>query len=243
MLWLVVLSIAAAETDHPTVGGMLDLLDGQTFTARDRDLLPSGHNLNDEADLWFAGIVNEQSGDGGTTAFDPMRMSSQGRSWTLLRHSLNGVSIDDPGRPGSPVIDLPYSSWQTLTYRSLWTARPGFDATMHAKPGETRDSVWVRGSYGGQNLAGPGARPAPTCARPRSGDRRRTFTDSCARPAMPPAPREFEAQATQSVAIGTVCTCTTTWRHPRPGHALPRRSSQTRPGSASATPRSANTLM
>ena len=180
----------AIAADHPTIGGMLDVLGGQTFTARDRDVLPSGHNLSEAADLWFAGVVNQTASDGGTSTFDPMRLSSQGRSWTLLRHSLNGVAMDDPGRPGSPVIDLPYSAWQTLTYRSLWTARPGFDATMHALPGDARDGVWVRGSYGGE-IGGPELIP-------RNFMNRDPATDWGASPVRRSVhgSREFEAQAT-----------------------------------------------
>ena len=141
-------ALLLATADHPTAGVLLNPLDGESVTARDRDILPSGHNLNDEADLWFTSIVNTQTGDGGLTAFDPMRLSSHGRSWQLLRHTLNGLAIDDPAQPGSPVIDLPYSSWDNLTYRSLWTGTPGFDATIDASPANPH-LAYVRGSYGG----------------------------------------------------------------------------------------------
>lgn len=158
LLLLLVGSTTLASPDRPTAGVRIDPINGETVTARDRDLLPSGHNLGEMADLWFTSIINQTDSDGGIGAFDPLRLSSHGRSWTLLRHSLNGLSIDDPGRPGSPMIDLPYSSWDTLTYSSLWTASPGFAATIRATPGDRPTRAWFRGSLGGE-LGGPSLVP------------------------------------------------------------------------------------
>ncbi|MBC7793039.1 MAG: hypothetical protein H7Z43_04985 [Clostridia bacterium] len=143
----ILFALLLTQTEHPTAGVLMNPLEGESVTAHDRDILPSGHNLNDEADLWFSGMVNQQNGDGGMTAFDPMRLSTHGRSWTLLNHTLNGLSINDIARPGSPVIDLPYTSWDRLTYRSLWSGQPGFDATIDASP-ENAKLAYVRGSYG-----------------------------------------------------------------------------------------------
>lgn len=143
-----IITLLLAGTEHPTAGVMLNPLDGETVTAHDRDILPTGHNMNDEADLWFTSIVNGQNGDGGLNTFDPMKLSSHGRSYTLTRYTLNGLAIDDIGRPGNPVIDLPFSSWDRLSYRSLWTATPGLDAQIDASP-DAPHLAYVRGSYGG----------------------------------------------------------------------------------------------
>lgn len=123
------------------VGPVLDPLEGSVVTTEERWFLPSGRTLGEVADLWFVEIVNMQNADGGIAAFDPLYVSSHGRSWTQLRHTLNTLSIVDPARSGLPIIELPYGVWDRLHYQSLWTAEPGFHAsvpTAAAQPG------WVR---------------------------------------------------------------------------------------------------
>ncbi len=104
-----------------------DPFEGTVFTARERDILPSGQHLGSLADTWLVETTSMQAGHNGIALFDRLYVSSHGRSWTQQRYLLNGIEITDPAQPGQPLIELPHGAWDQLRFRSLWTARPGFE--------------------------------------------------------------------------------------------------------------------
>ena len=112
--------------------------------------MPSGRHLGAVLDVWFNQVINQQISGGGIAFFDPLRLSSHGRSWRQTRFHLDGIEITDPARPGEPLFDLPYAAWNGLEYRSLWTARPGVDLGFRAETPTT----WVLAGATGRNVGG-----------------------------------------------------------------------------------------
>ena len=101
-------------------------------------------------DVWFNRVISQQVGGGGMAFFDPVRLSSHGRSWRQTRFHLNGIDITDPARPGEPLFELPYDAWDGVAYRSLWTARPGVDVSFRAEAPDT----WRLTGAAGQDVGG-----------------------------------------------------------------------------------------
>ncbi len=133
-----------------TLGPTLDPIGGERIGRVELSCLPSARHLGAVFDVWFNHVVNQQIGGGGMAFFDPLRLSSHGRSWRQTRFHLNGVEITDPARPGEPLFELPYAAWDGLEYRSLWTARPGIDLDFRA---ETPTRWLLRGATG-MNIGG-----------------------------------------------------------------------------------------
>lgn len=109
---------------------------GETVTADDAASLPSGRHVGWEADHLLLSPVNMQPSDGGVSRFDRLYLSSHGRSWTQELFLLNGVDVTDPARPGSPLVEPPAGSWDTLEHRSLSTDRPGLEWTIGVQADE-----------------------------------------------------------------------------------------------------------
>lgn len=142
------------EATHPcaraTPGPRIDPIAGD-FVGRDSLLcLPSGRHLGAALDTSFNRVISQQMSGGGIAFFDPVRLSSHGRSWQQTRFHLNGIEITDPARPGEPLFELPYDAWDGLTYRSLWTARPGVDLRVGAEAPTT----WRLSGATGQDVGG-----------------------------------------------------------------------------------------
>ena len=133
-----------------THGPALDPIAGERIGRDTLSCLPSGRHLGAVFDVWFNHVITQQTGGGGMAFFDPLRLSSHGRSWRQTRFHLDGVEITDPARPGEPLFELPYAAWDGLTYRSLWTARPGVDLNFRA---DSPTSWLVAGATGG-NVGG-----------------------------------------------------------------------------------------
>ena len=141
---------SASGCARSTPGPLLDPIIGDRIGRDDLSCLPSGRHLGTVFDVWFNNVVNQQIAGGGMAFFDPLRLSSHGRSWRQTRFHLNGVEITDPARPGEPLFELPYAAWDGLAYRSLWTARPGVDLDFRA---ETPDKWQLTGATG-QDVGG-----------------------------------------------------------------------------------------
>lgn len=136
MPWLLAMMLGAP---------ILDPIEGASLEASERERLPSGRSLASIADVWFVELVNTTISGGGIALFDPVRLSSHGRSWTQQRYFLDGMEITDPGVPGAPLIEIPHRGWQSLRYRSLWASAPGFEWKL------PEPKVWqtaLRGSFG-----------------------------------------------------------------------------------------------
>ena len=118
---------SASGCSRSTPGPTLDPIAGERIGRDELSCLPSGRHLGAVFDVWFNHVINQQISGGGMAFFDPLRLSSHGRSWRQTRFHLNGIEITDPARPGEPLFELPYAAWDGLAYRSLWTARPGVD--------------------------------------------------------------------------------------------------------------------
>ena len=129
---------------------MLDPIGGDRIGRDELTCLPSGRHLGAVVDVWFNRVINQQVSGGGMAFFDPLRLSSHGRSWRQTRFHLNEIEITDPARPGEPMFELPYAAWDGLTYRSLWTARPGVDLDFRA---EAPDKWRLTGATG-QDVGG-----------------------------------------------------------------------------------------
>ena len=135
---------------HATPGPIYDPISGDRVGRDDLSCLPSGRHLGAVFDVWFNRVLNQQIAGGGIAFFDPLRLSSHGRSWRQTRFHLNGIEITDPARPGEPLFELPYGAWDGLAYRSLWTSRPGADLTFHADIPTT----WQLTGATGQDVGG-----------------------------------------------------------------------------------------
>ena len=109
------------------VGPHLNPIDGTRIVASDRELFASGRDVSSVADTWLVQVVNQQVGGGGITRFDPMRLAFHGNSWTQTRFLLNGLEMTDPGRSGSPLVELPFGAWDALEFRYQTQAKPGFN--------------------------------------------------------------------------------------------------------------------
>ncbi len=143
---LLVAADVAAQPDDPapqplptadacaqsTPGPKIDPIAGDQVGRDALSCLPSGRHLGAVFDVWFNRVIGQQVGGGGLAFFDPLRLSSHGRSWRQTRFHINGIDITDPARPGEPLFELPYDAWDGLAYRSLWTARPGVDVSFRA---------------------------------------------------------------------------------------------------------------
>lgn len=105
---------------------MLDPLQGEQVTAADRTLLPAARHIGDVADMWFIALMNTQTSGAGIELFDPQALSAHGGSWTQVHTRLGMLDISDPARPGQPLVHVPFDAWDTVTWQSLWTDRPGF---------------------------------------------------------------------------------------------------------------------
>lgn len=122
-LCLVVLS-AGGKALARQVGPILDPVQGSTILATDALLLPSGEHLSSMADLWLVEVTNLQQSGAQSARLDPVRLSAHGHSFKQWRFLIDGIDITDPSQPGSPLVQLPMGAWQSLTFRSLWTASP-----------------------------------------------------------------------------------------------------------------------
>ena len=122
-----------------------DPIAGNKITRHELSCLPSGRHIGAVLDVWFNQVINQQISGGGIAFFDPVRLSSHGRSWQQTRFHLNGIEITDPARPGEPLFELPHRAWDTLTYHSLWTDRPGINLSFNA---ETPHKWQVTGAIG-----------------------------------------------------------------------------------------------
>ena len=124
---------SASGCSPRTPGPTLDPIAGERIGHDELSCLPSGRHLGAVFDVWFNHVINQQIAGGGMAFFDPLRLSSHGRSWRQTRIHLDGIEITDPARPGEPLFELPYGAWDGLAYRSLWTARPGVDLDFRAE--------------------------------------------------------------------------------------------------------------
>ena len=141
---------AANGCAQGTLGPTLDPIEGQRIGRNALSCLPSGRHLGAVFDVWFNQVINQQISGGGMAFFDPLRLSSHGRSWRQTRFHLDGIEITDPARPGEPLFELPYAAWDGLAYRSLWTARPGVDLDFRAETPTT----WLLAGATGQDVGG-----------------------------------------------------------------------------------------
>ena len=132
------------------LGPTIDPIAGDHVGRDALSCLPSSRHLGAVLDVWFNRVISQQVGGGGLAFFDPVRLSSHGRSWRQTRFHLNGVDITDPARPGEPLFELPYDAWDGLAYRSLWTARPGVALSFGAEAPHT----WRLTGATGQNVGG-----------------------------------------------------------------------------------------
>ena len=133
-----------------TPGPKIDPIAGDRVGRDTLSCLPSSRHLGAVLDVWFNRVISQQVGGGGIAFFDPVRLSSHGRSWRQTRFHLNGMDISDPARPGEPLFELPYHAWDGLAYRSLWTARPGVDVSFQAEAPDT----WRLTGATGQDVGG-----------------------------------------------------------------------------------------
>ena len=161
---LLVASGAAAQPEDPapqtpqtahvcalgTPGPRIDPIPGDHIGRDALSCLPSSRHLGAVLDFWFNRVISQQVGGGGMAFFDPVRLSSHGRSWRQTRFHLNGIDITDPARPGEPLFELPYDAWDGVAYRSLWTARPGVDVSFRAEAPDT----WRLTGAAGQDVGG-----------------------------------------------------------------------------------------
>ena len=161
---LLVASGAAAQPEDPapqtlqtahvcargTPGPRIDPIAGDDIGRDALSCLPSSRHLGAVLDVWFNRVISQQVGGGGMAFFDPVRLSSHGRSWRQTRFHLNGIDITDPARPGEPLFELPYDAWDGVAYRSLWTARPGVDVSFRAEAPDT----WRLTGAAGQDVGG-----------------------------------------------------------------------------------------
>ena len=132
------------------VGPALDPIRGQRVGREELACLPSGRHLGAVFDVWFNQVISQQTTGGGIAFFDPLRLSSHGRSWRQTRFHLDGIDITDPARPGAPMFELPYAAWEGLTYQSLWTARPGVNLDFRADT----PSAWRLSGATGADVGG-----------------------------------------------------------------------------------------
>ena len=143
-----------AQTTHvcaqSTPGPEIDPIAGDQIGRDALSCLPSSRHLGAVLDVWFNRVISQQVGDGGLAFFDPVRLSSHGRSWRQTRFHLNGIDITDPARPGEPLFELPYDAWDGLAYRSLWTARPGVEMSFQAEAADR----WRLTGATGQDVGG-----------------------------------------------------------------------------------------
>ena len=158
---LLVAPQAVAQGDDPpppsasgcaqgTLGPTLDPIAGQRIGRDTLSCLPSGRHLGAVFDVWFNQVISQQISGGGMAFFDPLRLSSHGRSWRQTRFHLEGIEITDPARPGEPLCELPYAAWDGLAYRSLWTARPGVDLDFRSETPTT----WLLAGSTGRDVGG-----------------------------------------------------------------------------------------
>ena len=141
---------SASSCSGSTLGPTLDPIAGERIGRDELSCLPSGRHLGAVFDVWFNHVIIQQSTGGGVAFFDPLRLSSHGRSWRQTRFHLDGIEITDPGRPGEPLFELPYAAWDGLAYRSLWTARPGVDLSFRAEAPTT----WLVTGATGRDVGG-----------------------------------------------------------------------------------------
>lgn len=151
MIVLIAAVLLGADDRATAVGPTLDPIRGSTALASDREWLPNTRQPANLADFWFIEPVNMQNSGGGISTFDPQYTAAHGRSRTLTGHYLNGANIGDPGRPGEPLLVLPYRGWDRLRFESLYTTSPGFHISL-TPSGES--GAWARASAGGQ-VGGP----------------------------------------------------------------------------------------
>ncbi|MEO1171172.1 MAG: hypothetical protein AAFX94_03855, partial [Myxococcota bacterium] len=148
----VLLLISLLAADRPTfIGPTLEPLTGSTVLSIDREWLPNTRQPANLADFWFLEPVNAQNSGGGISTFDPQYTAAHGRSRTLTGHFLNGAEITDPGRPGEPMLILPYRGWDSIRFESLNTTMPGYHVTLGTA---SSSGAWARGAGGG-NVGGP----------------------------------------------------------------------------------------
>ena len=141
---------SASRCAQGTPGPTLDPIAGERIGRDELSCLPSGRHLGAVFDVWFNHVITQQSSGGGMAFFDPLRLSSHGRSWRQTRFHLDGIEITDPARPGEPLFELPYAAWDGLAYRSLWTARPGVDLNFGAET----PAKWLLTGATGKDIGG-----------------------------------------------------------------------------------------
>ena len=141
---------SASGCSRSTPGPTLDPIAGERVGRDELSCLPSGRHLGAVFDVWFNHVINQQISGGGMAFFDPLRLSSHGRSWRQTRFYLDGIEITDPARPGEPLFELPYAAWDGLAYRSLWTARPGVDLDFRAET----PTKWLLTGATGRDVGG-----------------------------------------------------------------------------------------
>jgi hypothetical protein len=123
-------------------------------TAADRDVLPSGRHTASLLDLWFLESVNLQPSGTAIGAFDRPYFSTHGRSWTTQAFLLNALDVSDPGRSGTPLLELPYPAWDSVHLYSLAPV-PGIEWRTGAATG-TRVQVGAASDVGGGTWIPPG---------------------------------------------------------------------------------------
>ena len=72
---------SASRCAQGTPGPTLDPIAGEPIGRDELSCLPSGRHLGAVFDVWFNHVITQQSSGGGMAFFDPLRLSSHGRSW------------------------------------------------------------------------------------------------------------------------------------------------------------------
>lgn len=84
------------------------------FTQNDIRFLPNGSHAFSFLENWYHNIVLSNIDTGGFSMLEPVRGTLQGDSTQWLKHRFNGVEINDPLRPGKPLIYVPNHLWSSF---------------------------------------------------------------------------------------------------------------------------------
>lgn len=127
---LVAVLLAAAHTSSAAPEAA-DLI-GQPFRLEAwLSLLPSAGSELSLLESTFHPVILGLEESGGSSRFDPPRVSIWGDSWTSTRWRLAGIELADPMRSGAPAFHVPFSALRSLGVSSAADpANPGEAAVL-----------------------------------------------------------------------------------------------------------------